>query len=87
MASGPLPAGGASTGLKLFVYAVGRMIPATTTPGDSPEVNFLAQVVQLNETGEVTVTIKTDSSSLPASEAAKQLVALMVHALAAFQPQ
>ena len=37
MASGPLPPGGPHTGLKLFVYAVGRT-------RNNAEVNFLAQV-------------------------------------------
>jgi len=37
MASGPLPPGGPHTGLKLFVYGVGRT-------RNNAEVNFLAQV-------------------------------------------
>lgn len=37
MASGPLPPGGTHTGLKLFVYAVGRT-------RSNAEVSFLAQV-------------------------------------------
>lgn len=114
MASGPLPPAGANTGLKLFVYGVGRLA------GTPTDVSFLAQLVQVrvafnlelvsyflkyslvngngplllfvacllsqvNETGAVTVTIKTDSAAIPAPEAALQFVSLVVTALAPFQ--
>ena len=59
MASGPLPAGGAVTGLKLFVYAISQ--PVTPHFGGS-EVSFLAQIVQTNERKELFITIKTDLS-------------------------
>ena len=84
MASGPLPPGGAHTGLKLFVYGMGR----TTTPG-APEVSFLAQVVQTNETGTLTATVKTDASTagVPATEAANVFVSLLITSLASFIPK
>lgn len=85
MASGPLPPGGTQTGLKLFVYAVGR--PAVATAGAAPaEMSFLAQVVQVNETSAVSVTVKTDATVVPATEAATQFVSLVLAALAPFAP-
>ena len=57
MASGPLPAGGTVTGLKLFVYATSQ--PIAPSLGSS-EVSFLAQIVQTNENKELFITIKTD---------------------------
>jgi hypothetical protein len=81
MASGPLPPGGAQTGLKLFVYAAGRL---PTAPAGAPESSFLAQVVQVNETGAVNITVKTDSTMPPATEAAAQFVTLVLTALSVF---
>jgi hypothetical protein len=83
MASGPLPAGGSTTGLKLFVYAVGR--PAGSTAG--PDMSFLAQVVQVNETGTVSAVVKTDATALPATEAATQFVSLVLASLSSFGPR
>jgi len=85
MASGPLPPGGPHTGLKLFVYGMGR----TTGPG-APEVSFLAQVVQTNETGTVTATVKTDAATtagVPVTEAANLFVSLVIASLAPFIPK
>jgi hypothetical protein len=83
MASGPLPPGGSTTGLKLFVYAVGR--PAGSTAG--PDMSFLAQVVQVNETGTVSAVVKTDATALPATEAATQFVSLVLASLSSFGPR
>eukprot|EP01032_Pedospumella_encystans_P013573 gene13573-15619_t len=76
MASGPLPPGGPHTGLKLFVYAVGRT-------RNNAEVNFLAQVVQVNETGGVSATVKTDAAvaGLNPVEIGNLFVSLVVTAL------
>jgi hypothetical protein len=83
MASGPLPPGGPQTGLKLFVYAVGRLQSASA----GPEASFLAQMVQVNETGAVSVTVKTDSTGLSATDAATQFVSLLISSLASFIPK
>ena len=84
MASGPLPPGGTTTGLKLFIFGVGLTSAAAAAGG--AEVSFLAQVIQVNETGDVSVTIKTDSSVIPAVDAARQFVGLVVTGLAPWRP-
>ena len=96
MASGPLPPGGAQTGMKLFVYGVGKAAASGSIAGSQDpgaEINFLAQMVLVNETGAVSVTVKTDSAGaagvgpgagVPASEAANQFVGLVIAALSSF---
>jgi hypothetical protein len=81
MASGPLPPGAGATGLKMFIYAVGQM------QQQQEEVSFLAQLVLVNETGEITVTVKNNSTgALSPSEAAKILLVQIIASLAAFRP-
>lgn len=90
MASGPLPAGGTVTGLKLFVYAISQ--PITPHFGGS-EVSFLAQIVQTNERKELFITIKTDLSDddndiIPnlKDTVCKQFIHLILLSLSNFMP-
>lgn len=77
MASGPLPAaaGGGCTGLKLFIYGI-----------DAGGISYVAQVMQVNETGQITVIIKTDIDD-GASVAAIRFAELIIRSLAPFSPQ
>lgn len=81
MASGPLPPGGTQTGLKLFVYAVGKQAALGAA---AQELSFLAQLVLINETGAVNVTVKTDSSTLPPAVAATHFVSLVLSSMQSF---
>jgi hypothetical protein len=83
MASGPLPSGAGATGLKMFIYAVGQK----QQQQQQEEVSFLAQLVLVNETGEITVTVKNNSTgALSPAEAAKILLVQIIASLAAFRP-
>jgi hypothetical protein len=84
MASGPLPSGAGATGLKMFIYAVGQK---QQQQQQQEEVSFLAQLVLVNETGEITVTVKNNSTgALSPAEAAKILLVQIIASLAAFRP-
>jgi hypothetical protein len=50
-------------------------------------MSFLAQVVQVNETGTVSAVVKTDATALPATEAATQFVSLVLASLSSFGPR